>query len=250
LEGNPESMRVQACSVVAVIVFASACRIGEHIADRPPDAGGGGDDDDAPIVDGGDLPDASPTPGLHAIIGEKPEWSGTCTSLDDRAEMEDRFDPPVQAQDVTAGWDFDTEADIYNDPSFHFAPNWTTAESGRFSVRFSGTIALEPGTHCFSIDIGATGTDIIGGKNACGQIYLGTASAPLAETGFDAASVDAAVGCTDASGPTEIDIVFWYFNIFERAKLVVRHCAGAGCTPDQAIEASATSPSSRPSPAP
>jgi hypothetical protein len=237
-------MRVQACSVVAVIVFASACRIGEHIADRPPDAGGGGDDDDAPIVDGGDLPDASPTPGLHAIIGEKPEWSGTCTSLDDRAEMEDRFDPPVQAQDVTAGWDFDTEADIYNDPSFHFAPNWTTAESGRFSVRFSGTIALEPGTHCFSIDIGATGTDIIGGKNACGQIWLGAATSASAETGYEAATSGPATGCIDipADAPIDLAIVFWYFNILERAKLEVRHCMGAGCTPNEPLSAAWLTP--------
>lgn len=59
--------------------------------------------------------DAPPGPdGLRAIIGERPEVTGSCGALDDRAEMLDRFDPVVQAQDVTAGWDFDTDADSYN----------------------------------------------------------------------------------------------------------------------------------------
>jgi len=246
-------MRVQACSGVAVILFASSCRIGEHIADPPGDVDAtvGDDDDDTPDATASEV-DAMPATGLHAIIGERPEWSGTCNSLDDRAEMEDRFDPPVHEQDITAGWEFDTTADRYDDPTYGFVPNWPTAEQGRFSVRYHGTIQLAAGTHCFSVDIGATGTDLSGGKNACGQIYLGTAAAALAETGYEAASVDAAVGCVDvADGAQDLDIVFWYFNIFERAKLQVRMCSGAGCTPDQPISALAPlAPSSRPTPSP
>jgi len=244
-------MRVQAVVVLGLVTAStSACRIDEYIAGPPPDAAGGDDDDDDDTsVDGGDVPDSAPPAGLHAIIGEKPQWSGSCTALDDRAEMNDRFDPPVQEQDVTAGWEFDTDKDSYNDPSFGFMPNWTSAESGAFSVRFHGELALTAGTHCFSIDIGATGTDIINGRNGCGQIYLGTASAPVAETGFDAASVEAAVGCVDvADGAQDLDIVFWYFNVFERAILKVRHCAGADCTPDQPI--TGTTSSFLPSPSP
>ena len=111
------------------------------------------------------------------------------------------------------------------------------AQWGAFSVRFRGTIDLDAGPHCFSIDIGATGTDIISGKNACGQLYLGPGDAALAETGFDAASADAYHACaTTTAGKTELDIVFWYFNILETAKLVVRTCDGAACTPDQPLD--------------
>jgi hypothetical protein len=227
---------------VILLIACGGCRIGEYIAPPPPDAGGSGDGD------GGDLADAAPpdapgATGLHAIIGERPEWTGSCDALDDRAELEDRFDPAVQEQDVVAGWEFDTGADSYDDATYNFEPAWPTAESGRFSVRFTGRIRLDPGPHCFSIDIGATGTDIVGGKNACGQIWLGEA---VAETGYLAATAGPATVCVDVApegdGAETIDIVFWYFNIFEQAKLVVRQCAGDACAPDQPIAAADVSP--------
>lgn len=223
-----------------IFLIACGCRIGEYIAPPPTDAGGSGD------VDGGGLADAAPpdapgATGLHAIIGERPEWTGSCDALDDRAELDDRFDPPVQEQDVVAGWEFDTGADSYADPSYGFDPPWPSAESGRFSVRFRGRIRLAAGTHCFSIDIGATGTDIIGGKNGCGQVWIGDT---VAETGYAAATAGPATACVEvaADGSEDLDIVFWYFNILEQAKLVVRRCAGAGCTPDQPIAAGDVSP--------
>src|SRR5262249_41010328 len=141
---------------------------------------------------------------------------------------------------VDAGWEFDTSADTYDDASYGFDPNWSTAAFGAFSVRFRGTIDLDAGTHCFSVDIGATGTGIIGGKNACGQIYIGANTVALAETGYDASSTAAWTACTTVTGgPIEIDVVYWYFNILEQARLVVRHCAGASCTPDQPLALSA-----------
>lgn len=217
-----------------IVVTLAGCRIGEHIAPPPVDASEDGTLD-AALVDA--LPDAAPPGGMHAVIGERPEWSGSCDALDDRVEMLDRFDPPTQEMDVEAGWEFDTDADSYGDPSYNFAPAWPTAESGRFSVRFSASMRLEAGPHCFSIDIGATGTDILGGKNACGQVWLGDGAAALAETGFGAASVDAATACVDipSAGLHDLDVVYWYFNILERAKLAVRWCAGAGCTPDRPL---------------
>ena len=225
----------------AIWLILCGCRIGEHIAAPPIDAGGNGEVDSGGAVDGAP-PDAAGPPGLHAIIGERPEWTGSCDALDDRAEMEDRFDPPVLEQDVVAGWEFDTDADSHDDPSYGFDPPWPSAQSGRFSVRFRGRIQLTAGTHCFSIDIGATGTDIIGGKNACGQVWLGDA---VAETGFSAATAGPATVCVDvaADGGHDLDIVFWYFNVLERAKLQVRRCAGAGCTPDQPIAAADVTPS-------
>lgn len=188
---------------------------------------------DAPI----DAPDGPN--GLRATIGERPEVTGSCGALDDRAEMTGRFDPVVAEQDVTAGWDFDTDADNYDHVSYGFMPNWPSAQSGRFSVRFHGNVVLEAGTHCFSIDIGATGTDIINGRNGCGQVWLADAGSATAETGFEAATSGPATGCIDVAtaAPTELDVVFWYFNIFERAKLNVRHCLGAGCTPAEPLSA-------------
>ena len=120
-----------------------------------------------------------------------------------------------------------------------WVPNWPMAQSGRFSVRFHGNVVLDAGMHCFSIDIGATGTDIINGRNGCGQVWLAGANTATAETGFEAATAGVATGCINVAttAPTELDIVFWYFNIFERAKLHVRHCAGASCTPAEPLSA-------------
>jgi hypothetical protein len=203
-----------------LVLVLAGCKIGEHIAAPPVDAAndGGGSG-----VDASGEPDGPPAVhALRATIGETPQVTGSCDALDTRAEMEDRFDPAVQEQDVVAGWDFDTSADSYDDPTYGFDPNWPSAQSGRFSVRFTGDVTLGAGSHCFRIDIGATGTDIINGKNACGQIYVGTGDA-VAETGYSAATSGPATGCvTFAAGePQQLDIVFWYFNILEQAILHV-----------------------------
>jgi hypothetical protein len=224
-----------------MVVFASGCRIGEYVAPPPVDSG---PDGVGVIVDAPAPPDGPPAfHGMHATIGENPGWTGSCDALDTRAEMLDRFDPAVQEQDVRAGWDFDTSADIYNDATFNFDPNWPTAASGQFSVRFAGTIALAAGPHCFSIDVGATGTDIVGGKNECAQIYLGDGDA-IAETGYLAATSGVATGCIDlgADAAPELDIIFWYFNIFEQATLHVRTCDGAACIPSTPLPLSALTP--------
>jgi hypothetical protein len=224
--------------VAATTASTGACRFGEHHAAPPLDGPSALVSIDAPGSSGD--PDANENVfhGLHATIGETPEWTGTCKSVAGYTMMMDRFDPAVAEQDVIAGWDFESDADSYNDPSYGFDPNWPSAMSGRFSVRFRGAIHLAAGTHCFSIDIGATGTDIIKGKNECGQVYVGDSqAAAIAETGYEAATSGPATGCIDlaADGAPELDIVFWYFNIFEHASLHVRHCAGAGCTPDQPL---------------
>ena len=228
-------------TVVIIATAVCGCRINEHHAQPPVDGPSATVMIDAPGGGDGGVPDADPNvlPGLRATIGEQPQWTGTCKSVGTYAMMNDRFDPAVDEQDVVAGWEFDSDADSYNDPSYVFDPNWSgTKYAGRFSVRFRGTIRLAAGTHCFSIDVGATGTDIIKGKNECGQIYVGDSGADaLAETGYEAKTSGPGTGCIDlaADGAPEIDIVFWYFNIFEHAHLQVRHCAGAGCTPDQAL---------------
>jgi hypothetical protein len=232
---NIDDMR-RTTPCLLLVIAATSCRIGEHIADPPID-GRPGALIDAPAAEL-DAPDAPPAAtGLRATIGERPEVTGSCNALDDRAEMMDRFEPPLQAQDVTAGWEFDTDADSYADPSYGFMPPWPSAQSGRFSLRFSGRITLDVGPHCFSVDIGATGTDIIGGRNGCGQIWLGAAASATAETGYEAATSGTATGCIDvtAAGPVDLVIVFWYFNIFERARLQIRHCAGAACTPAEML---------------
>jgi hypothetical protein len=224
--GKQAAMRFR----LLIFTVCAACRLGEHIAEPPIDGVPGvidapGEDVDAPI-------DAPPGfMGMRATIGERPEVTG-------------RFDPPLQMQDVSAGWDFDTDADSYADPSYNFMPPWPSAQSGRFSVRFTGKMSMIAGTHCLSIDIGATGTGIIDGRNGCGQIWLGAATTASAETGFEAATAGPATGCIDlpADGQIDLAIVFWYFNILERAKLVIRHCMGAGCTPNEPLSATWLTP--------
>lgn len=227
-------MQFARTTTLAAVITITGCRLGEHVAEPPIDGPPGAIDAAATV----DAVDAAAGPrGLRATIGERPEVTGSCAALDDRAELLDRFEPAVQAQDVTAGWEFDTDADSYADPSYGFAPSWPAAEAGRFSVRFAGRVDLSAGTHCFGIDIGATGTDIIGGKNACGQLWLGDATTATAETGYEAATAGPATGCIDVAtaGATDLAIVFWYFNVLERARLAVRHCVGAGCTPAEPL---------------
>jgi hypothetical protein len=151
----------------------------------PGDSDGDGASDCDEIADGSDYTSPFAFNGLTAAIGHIAESTGSCDALDDFAEMSARFEPPVQAQDVYAGWEFDTDADSYGDPSYGFQPAWPSADNAPFGVRYRGRMRLTHDTHCFSIDIGATGTDIINGRNACGQIYIGLAAppvAPLAET--------------------------------------------------------------------
>jgi hypothetical protein len=209
-------------------LFASACRFGEHIAAPPVDSG-----PDAIPVDAVPI-DAPPVfHGMHATIGDTPQVTGSCHAISDYALMNGHFSNPVQQNDIDAGWEFDSSADYYDDATYQFDPNWPDAAWGGFSVRYKAHLELGAGTHCFSIDVGATGTGIIDGKNMCGEIFVGANTVPLAQTGFDATSADAYHGCvgTDA-GPAEIDVVFWYFNILEQAHLVVRMCDGDNCTPN------------------
>ncbi|MCC6998292.1 MAG: hypothetical protein IT370_26995 [Deltaproteobacteria bacterium] len=240
--------------IIATLLWSSGCQLFGTNA-IPPD-GGPGDVDGSPLDAGpaDAAPDAAPASdamvfnGLLAIIGDRPEVTGSCDALTDYTEMTGHFTGATRMP-VSAGWDFDTDADAYNDPSYGFQPNWASAPSERFSVRFTGKLSLaSAGMHCFSIDIGATGTGIVTGKNACGQVYVnagtgsGQATRRLIETGYQAESATANQACVMLpAGEQPFDIVFWYFNIFERARLRVRHCAGGTsmCTPDQPIAASA-----------
>jgi hypothetical protein len=261
---------IASCVIVPLLAAGTGCRFGENVAEAPVDgavadgvdigdAGDttpdgpvactpGADGDGDGISDCDELNDASPFTdpakfnGLHAIIGDKP-FSGNCNDLDDYAEMETRFDEPAQEQDVTAGWHFETSANSYNDPEFGFAPNWTEADSGAFSVRFRGQIWLTAGEHCFTVDVGATGTNIVNGHNMCGQVYVGSAGPPtaaLVETGYNATVDGAHTACTTvaADGGYPIDIVLWLWEVnLWPAKLHALHCTGAGCTPSLPIPA-------------
>jgi len=189
--------------------------------------------------------------GLLATIGERPELTGSCGFMDDYAEMSDVFDPPVQQAQVRAGWDFETDADSYDDPSYGFDPAWPEAESGRFSLRFSGVFVVrESGRHCFAIDIGADGGTGLLDKNSCGQLYLGGGDGVdetlewFAEAGF-AADAGADQRCEDLdAGEVSIDIVLRYFDVNETNRLHVRHCYGGAtdCDPDQPIVAADVHP--------
>jgi hypothetical protein len=218
-------------------MVCAACRFGEHRAQPPVDGTPGA----GVVIDG--APSTVDAPenvfhGMRVTIGDRPEWTGSCSAnVPDYATMTGHFATPKQQEDADAGWEFDTSADAYSDPSYGFDPMWPMAAAAeRFSARYRATIHLSAGPHCFAIDTGATGTDIIGGKNECGQIWLGDEGAPakIAETGYQAQTAGPATGCIDqpADGSAELDVVFWYFNVFEQAKLQLRTCDGASCTPD------------------
>ena len=226
---------MRAAAAIACITCAS-CRFGEHTAVPPVDGAQSG----SAVIDGAPpAPDAQENVfhGMRVTIGDRPEWTGSCKSnLPDYATMTGHFATPKQQEDADAGWDFDTSADAYSDPSYGFDPMWPMAAAAeRFSARYKATIHLAAGPHCFSIDIGASGTDIITSGNECGQIWLGPEEAPskIAETGYEAATSGVATGCIDqaSDGTAELDVVFWYFNVLAQAKLHLRECDGASCTP-------------------
>ncbi len=235
---------------VVVAALCGGCQLWGTHAIAPGDGGVDAPATDASVSDA-ETPDAgardtgpAPFMGLLAVIGDRPEVTGSCNALDDHAEMAGHFTGATR-MNVSAGWEFDTDADAYNDPSYGFQPNWGSAPSERFSVRFTGKITLATaGQQCFSVDVGATGTGLVTGKNMCAQVYLnagtgaGQATQFLAETGYQAESAAANVACvTLPAGEYPFDIVYWYFNVLERSKLTVRRCTGATapCTPDQPI---------------
>ncbi len=223
--------------VAIAFITSVACRFGEHTAQPPVDGARSGTD----VTDGAPpAPDAQENVfhGMRVTIGDRPEWTGSCTSnLPDYATMTGHFATAMQQEDADAGWEFDTSADSYSDPSYGFDPMWPmAAPAQRFSARYKATVHLSAGAHCFSIDIGASGTDIITSGNNCGQIWLGAEGSPskIAETGYQAQTAGVATGCIDqpADGTAELDVVFWYFNVLAQAKLALRECSGASCTPD------------------
>ena len=256
---------VRSAWIVVALAACAGCTIGGVNALPPIDAGSSHIDTDAADGDGGDGDGATCTPaadtdgdglfdcdelvdsepytdpnaynGLTVMVGERPEGSGTCHSLDDFAEMESRFAGATKMMDIRAGWDFDTGADAYSDPSYGFDPAWAEAAAAeRFSLRYTGTIHLAAaGQQCFSIDIGAIGTDIFFSGNNCGQIYLD--GAPVAVSGFEAPTASN-IGCVElGAGEHDFDVVFWYFNVLSQAKLHVKRCTSASgpCTPAEPL---------------
>ena len=239
---------MRAAASIAVVVM-TACRLGEHVAQPPVDGAGSGALPDG-VIDGAPADAQNTFHGMRASIGDEPQWTGSCTmNVPDYATMMSHFASPMAQQDVTAGWEFSTDADSYADPSYGFMPAWPSSSPGqnqRFSLRFRATLQLTAGAHCFTIDTGASGTDIITGNNECGQIWLGAIDAPakIAETGYQAATAGPATGCIDqaADGPAELDVIFWYFNVLAPAKLVLRQCDSASCTPDAPLSVPALAP--------
>lgn len=251
----------RSAAAVMAIAGLGACTIGgvnalppHDAGPRPPsdamwaDAGPNdagctpGTDSDGDSLDDCDDVDPDMWNGMHASIGERPEWTGSCGALDDFAEMQGRFASPSAEQKIWAGWEFVTDADAYSDPSYGFMPPWPNpAPAERFSVRYRAALLLqESGTYCFTIDVGATGTGIVAGKNMCAQLYLDNGPGWLAETGFEAESIGAARACRELpAGAHDFDIVYWYFDIFRQSQLRVRYCFGgdADCDPDQPITA-------------
>ncbi|HTJ45679.1 MAG TPA: hypothetical protein VL463_26435 [Kofleriaceae bacterium] len=225
---------------LSTVLTVVGCRFGEHHAAPPVDGSVGSDTP----ADAAGAPDAQNVfHGMHAMIGDRPEWTGSCSTLSTYDQMQMHFANPAQQEDVDAGWEFETDADSVSDPSYGFDPSWPmTAPSERFSLRFAATIHLAAGDHCFQIDTGATGTDIISGKNECGQIWLD--GAKTAEVGYQAASNGPATGCITmaADGDAQLDVVFWYFNVFEKAKLQIRTCSGTSCAPSDPLDLSSLAP--------
>jgi hypothetical protein len=258
------------CVIVPLLAAGTGCRFGENVAEAPVDgaivdgtgigdagdstADGpvactpGTDGDGDGIADCDELGDANPFTdpakfnGLRAIIGAKPEGTGNCDNLDTREEVDAQFAEPVRELSVHAGWSFDNRATRYDDPGYGFAPNWPEAEGERFSLRLRGQVYLTAGSHCFGVDIGATGTGLTNSTNRCAQVWVGVGAptAALAETGLDAATAGAATGCVDApaDGPYPFDIVYRNFwLLLPRNRLSVTYCAGSACTPTTVLPA-------------
>jgi hypothetical protein len=171
--------------------------------------------------------------------------AGDCAYNDSWNEVQSVWSANRVSKDwkVSQGWSFDTSAHNFTNASYHWAP-WPTGSgyntwAGRFTANFD---AKQAGTYCFSVDNGATGSDIISGRNACLSAWW--KGSRIAQTGYSTAGGSGAsprTGCVNVTTPGLNQLDFtgrWHdANIWRNFRMQVKYCYGGAstCTPNQIV---------------
>jgi len=176
--------------------------------------------------------------GMYVRIDDDGVWSGTCNKADSWSEMKKNFGAD-QKQNMSAGWDYDSENHSYHTYTYEWSPNWPNSGGRSWEAMMSAKFVPEDsGRYCFSQDNGATGTGIISGWNACGQIWINKSR--VAEVGYQ--STNTPVGCVDLTGGEAVRLDFYNrhhnANVSRSFKSKPRWCYGgaSNCSPSQQFE--------------
>ena len=176
--------------------------------------------------------------GMYVRIDDDGVWSGTCNKADSWSEMKGNFGAD-QKQNMSAGWDYDSENHSYHTYTYSWAPDWPNNGGRSWEAMMSAKFVPEDsGRYCFSQDNGATGTGIVSGWNACGQIWINKSR--VVEVGYQ--STNTPVGCIDLTADEPVRLDFYNrhhdWNVGRSFKSRPRWCFGAAgpCTPDRKFE--------------
>jgi hypothetical protein len=169
--------------------------------------------------------------------------AGDCAHIDTWSELENRWSSPTHNYWVRAGWEFDSSYHNFTRSTYTWNP-WPSGNGYlTWGARFSGRFNFTPiGTYCFSVDNGATGSDIVGGRNSCLNLWIDQTR--RAQTGYSTAGGAGAsprTGCVSITQPgwRRLDIGSRYHdaNLGRNFKMRLRYCrtTGTSCTPNLAI---------------
>jgi FAD/FMN-containing dehydrogenase len=168
--------------------------------------------------------------------------AGDCAYNDSWSEVQSVFSSSNVSKDwkTTAGWTFDTSAHNFTNASYTWNP-WPVGTgyitwAARFTANF---MAPQAGRYCFSVDNGATGSDIISGRNACLAAWWNQSR--ITQTGYSTAGGSGGsprTACVNVTTPgaNQLDLVGrWHdANIWRNFRMQVKYCFGGGanCTPN------------------
>ncbi|MGI9281508.1 MAG: FAD-binding protein [Endozoicomonas sp.] len=176
--------------------------------------------------------------GMYARINDDGVISGTCSAAGSWDEMKGNFGADQQ-QHMRAGWAYETKNHSYHASSYNWNPEWPKNGDRSWEVMLSGEFTAEAsGRYCFSQDNGSTGSDIINGWNACGQVWVDKNL--TAEVGYKGANKSQ--GCVDlVKGQSiRLDIYNRHHNANLSRSFISRPqwCFGGSenCTPDRQLE--------------
>jgi len=176
--------------------------------------------------------------GVYARIDDDWIWSGSCNYADTWNEMKGQFGAD-QKQNMSAGWDYDSENHSYHTYTYNWSPQWPNNGGNSWEVMMSAKFVPEDtGRYCFSQNNGSTGSGIINGWNACSQVWVNQNR--VVEVGYSGSNTP--VGCVDLSGGQAIRLDFFNrhhnANLGRSFKSMPRWCFGgdADCSPNRKFE--------------
>jgi FAD/FMN-containing dehydrogenase len=183
--------------------------------------------------------------------------AGDCKYHDSWSELESVYSTANATEDfyLRSGWEFDASAGNqgHNFVRNHYPWNpWPDEGTGyvTWGARLSGNFNFnQTGTWCFSVNNGATGSDIIGGRNACLNLWVNQAR--VAQTGYSTVGGSGGsprTGCVSITTPgwRRLDVSGRYHdaNLGRNYRMQVRYCrtTGTSCTPNLPIPQSMVQP--------